>query len=92
MSKPTPASPMFFPLMMMELALASWETIGRRTLMMAQGTCTTAEYSRMLLEKTVATKRSAAVMTRSGLALDWSEVMAPWHLRATANARRLRRG
>jgi len=41
-------------LMMAELAWASWETIVRRTVMMAQSTCSAAEYHRMLDEKTAA--------------------------------------
>lgn len=41
-------------LMMAELAWASWETIVRRTVMMAQSTCSSAEYHRMLDEKTAA--------------------------------------
>ena len=77
--------------MMMELTFASWETIGRRTLMMASGTCSPAEYARMGKEKATAAKRSAAVLARSGAAADWTELLAPWHFRATSNARRLRR-
>jgi len=37
-----------------ELAWASWETIMHRMVMMAQSTCTPAEYQRMLDEKTSA--------------------------------------
>jgi hypothetical protein len=80
------------PLIMMELAFASWETIGRRTLMMARGTCSVAEYSRMMREKLAASEQSSAVLFRSGPAPDWAALMAPWHRRATSNARRLRRG
>ena len=87
MKKPTPAS---LPMMMMELAFASWETIGRRTLMMAQGTCSAAEYSRMMREKMAASEQSSALLLRSGLVPDWAGLMAPWHRRATSNARRLR--
>jgi hypothetical protein len=85
--KQAPAS---LPVMMMELAFASWETIGRRTLMMARGTCSAAEYSRMMQEKMAASERSAAVLMRSGPVTDWAALMAPWHARATSNARRLR--
>jgi len=38
------------PLMMAELAMASWETVARRTAMIARGTCTPAEYQRMVIE------------------------------------------
>ena len=77
-----------FPLMMAELAMASWETIARRTSMIARGTCSPAEYQRMVIEKAAALQQSAvAVMTGRGK----KAVLAPWHKRATANARRLRR-
>jgi hypothetical protein len=76
------------PLIMAELAMASWETIARRTAMIARGTCTPAEYQRMVMEKTAALQRSAiAVMTGRGK----KAALAPWHKRASANARRLRR-
>ena len=77
-----------FPLMMAELAMASWETIARRTAMIARGTITTAEYQRMVMEKAAALQRSAiAIMTGQGE----KAALRPWHKRATANARRLRR-
>jgi len=38
------------PLLLAELSFASWETIHRRTLMMARGACSPAEYSRMIGE------------------------------------------
>jgi hypothetical protein len=76
------------PLMMAELMMASWETIARRSLMMMQGTCSPAEYRRMAIEKAAALQQSAlAVMTGRGE----KAALAPWHKRATANARRLRR-
>jgi len=76
------------PLMMAELLTASWETVARRTTMIAQGTCTPKEYQRMMLEKAAALQQSAiAVMTGRGK----KAALAPWHKRATANARRLRR-
>ena len=72
---------------MAELAIASWETIARRTAMIARGTCTPAEYQRMLIEKAAALQQSAiAVMTGRGE----KAALAPWHKRATTNARRLR--
>ena len=87
MKNATPAS---LPFMMMELAFASWETIGHRTLMMAQGTCSIAEYSRMMQEKMAASEQTSAALLRSGPMVDWTALMAPWHRRATSNARRLR--
>jgi hypothetical protein len=77
-----------FPLMMAELAMASWETIARRTALMTRGTLTPAEYQRMVIEKAAALQQSAmAVMTGRGK----KAALRPWHRRATANARRLRR-
>ena len=85
--KRTKAVPL--PLMMAELTLASWETIARRTLMMAQGTCSPAEYRRMVREKAHAAHRSGSLVARG--ARDVSALLAPWHKAATANAKRLRR-
>ena len=74
--------------MMTQLTLSSWETIYRRTMMMAQGTCSPAEYQRMILEKAAAMQASAiAVMTGRGNAA----AIAPYLVRSRANARRLRR-
>ncbi|HEY2132369.1 MAG TPA: hypothetical protein VGH36_05250 [Acetobacteraceae bacterium] len=76
------------PAMMTELSLASWETIYRRSLLMAQGTCSAAEYQRMVIEKAVAAQASAfALMTGRGHAA----AVAPYLVRSRANARRLRR-
>ena len=56
--------------------------------MIAKGVCTPAEYQRMVFEKAAALQQSAiAVMTGRGN----KAALAPWHKRATANARRLRR-
>lgn len=74
--------------MMAELMMASWETIARRSLMIAQGTCSLAEYQKMAMEKAAALQQSAlAVMSGRGE----KAALAPWHRRATANAKRLRR-
>ena len=60
--------------MMARLAAASWETIWRRTLMMAEGTCSLAEYQRMTAEKIAAMQTSmGALMTGRGHAA----VLAP---------------
>jgi hypothetical protein len=91
MTKRNRRRPASIPVMMMEMAFASFETVGRRSLMMACGRCSPAEYSRMVLEKMAATNRSAALLARSGKTPDWTVLLAPWHLRATSNARRLRR-
>jgi hypothetical protein len=60
----------------------------RRTLMMAQGTCTQGEYRRMTAEKATAVQMSmAALMTGRGHAA----VLAPFVKRTQANVKRLRR-
>lgn len=77
------------PMMMMaRLAAASWETIWHRTMMMAQGACTTAEYFRMAEEKAAAMQLSLAALMQGR---DQTAVLAPFVNRARANARRLRR-
>jgi hypothetical protein len=76
------------PAMMTQLTLASWETIYRRSLMMAQGTCSAAEYQRMVMEKAAAMQASTfALMTGRG----HTAALAPYLVRSRANARRLRR-
>ncbi|MBV8937868.1 MAG: hypothetical protein JO227_18330 [Acetobacteraceae bacterium] len=79
------------PLTMLELTLASYETIGHRSLMILQGTCSPAEYARMVREKVAAFSRSASVLARSRRAPSPASLVAPWHAKATANAKRLRR-
>jgi hypothetical protein len=88
MTKRRVASPLALPMMMARLTAASWETIFHRTAMMANGTCSPAEYQRMVLEKATAARHSMmALMTgKSPMA-----VLAPYSSRARANARRLRR-
>jgi len=77
--------------MMTELAIAFWETIAHRALLMVRGNCSPAEYSRMVLEKMSATARSAQALARSNKAPDWAAVVSPWHKRAKSNSHRLRR-
>jgi hypothetical protein len=74
--------------MITELTFASWETILHRSFMIAQGTCSAAEYQRMVAEKAAAMQASAlALMTGRGHAA----ALAPYLVRSRANARRLRR-
>jgi hypothetical protein len=76
------------PLILTQMMLASWETIARRTLMIAQDTCPPAEYKRIFIEKAAALQRSTlAVMSGRGA----RAALAPWHQRAAANAKRLRK-
>ena len=72
--------------MLAETFWSSVQTISRRTCLMAEGRCTAVEYRRMVLEKSVAAQDSAvALATRRGAV----GLLAPWHRRAKANARRL---
>ena len=88
MRKRTRTPSLSLPVMMAQLTLASWETIFRRTMMMAQGTCSAAEYQRMGAEKAAAMGQSVtALLTGRGQAA----MVAPFVTRARANAKRLRR-
>lgn len=83
-------SPIAAPLMLAELAWASWETIARRTFMMAQSTCSPAEYQKMISEKTAAAVE-IGMMLASPAGASAAALLEPWHSRAVANAKRLRR-
>ncbi len=74
-----------------ELACASWETFARRSLMMAQGTCSPAEYRRMIAEKAQASAASSVIFLAGGGRAPIAAILAPWRSRARANAKRLRR-
>jgi hypothetical protein len=74
--------------MMGRLTVASVETIFHRTMMMANGTCSAAEYQRMVAEKAAAAQRSMMAMVSGKSAM---AVLAPYSSRARANAKRLRR-
>jgi hypothetical protein len=80
-------SPFALPLMMTELAVASWETVWHRTALMMTGACSPAEYQRMLTEKMRAVQLSGAALMAGE---DAEAVIKPFHKRATANAKRLR--
>lgn len=74
--------------MLTDLAVSSWETIFHRSMMIAQGSCSVAEYQRMITEKALAFQQSTfAAMTGQ----DHTAVLAPYLVRSKANARRLRR-
>ena len=75
--------------MMAELAWASWETIARRSLMMAQNACSAAEYDQMVAEKTAAALDIGRALMSPGVSAE--ALLKPLHSRATANAKRLRK-
>ena len=79
------------PFLLAELTFASWETINRRALMMMRGACSPAEYSRMISEKIAAATHTASALARAKEPPKLGTLLTPWHKRATANARRLRR-
>jgi hypothetical protein len=89
MKKRDLSSPFALPIMMAQLTAASWETIFHRGLMMAQGTCSEAEYQRMSMEKAAAAQSAMMALMTGGSP---AAVMAPYVTRARANAKRLRRG
>ena len=76
------------PTMMARLTMASWETIFRRGMMMAQGTCSAAEYQRMATEKVAAVQTSMLALARGR---SQAAVLAPFVSRTRANVKRLRR-
>ena len=75
--------------MLSELTLSSWETIAYRSMLMASGACSLAEYTSMVTEKLGAAQLSTISMLTGGSLL---AMLTPWHSGATANAIRLRRG
>lgn len=76
--------------MLAELMLSSWETIARRSWMIADGSCSLDEYQRMVGEKLTAAQSSALALMIPGDD-PLSAAIAPWHRRARSNALRLRR-
>lgn len=88
--QPRPAG-LPLPLMVGEMALASFETIARRTALILQGRCSAAEYQRMVQEKVAAAQRSASVLAGPPGKGKARAALAPWHHRVVANAKRLRR-
>ena len=73
---------------MASLTATSWETILRRTLLMAKGACSATEYRRMTAEKVAAMQMSmGALMKGKGHAA----MLGPFVSRTRANAKRLRR-
>ncbi len=77
------------PIMLTRLGMASWETIMHRTVLMATGACSAAEYQRMTLEKVAAAQASMLALAQGKT---HAAVLAPYVSRSRANARRLRGG
>ncbi|HLS69844.1 MAG TPA: hypothetical protein VK035_10915 [Kiloniellales bacterium] len=83
------SAPPPLPLLWMELGLASWETIARRNLLMLDGSCSPAEYQRMVFEKMLAAQQTALLSLSPAATV--GSLLAPWHRAARGNSRRLRR-
>ncbi len=81
-------NPFALPMMMAELTVASYETIWHRTALMMSGECSVGEYQRMVSEKMHATHVATTELLTGGSA---EAVLRPFHKRATANAKRLRK-
>jgi hypothetical protein len=64
--------------------------MARRGMLMASGTCSPAEYQKMVLEKAAAFG-SAATKISSGRPDSFGQALAPIHKAAKANAIRLRK-
>jgi hypothetical protein len=85
--EPATASLLAFPTMMTQLALASWETIAYRLVLIARGACTVSEFQLMASEKIEALQLSIlALLVGRGQ----EEVVWPYLQRAQNNASRLR--
>lgn len=80
-----------FPLMAAQVGMASFEVIARRTMMMATGACSPAEYRKMVAEKKATAASSAATLLRTGGRASAKSLLAPWHKGVTANVKRLRK-
>ena len=74
MRKRRSSSPFGLPIMMARLTAASLETIFHRTNMMAKGTCSPAEYQRMVAEKAIAAQRSMVALMRRYVAAATGEI------------------
>ncbi|HEX2940231.1 MAG TPA: hypothetical protein VHO91_04230 [Rhodopila sp.] len=83
-------TPRSLPGMLASLGTASFQTIAMRSAMMARGTCSPAEYRRMVQEKATAALQTSMKLTAWPPA-SATALLAPWHGKAKANAKRLSR-
>jgi hypothetical protein len=75
--------------MLLELAMNSAETIGRRWWMVASGKGTPAEYRRMVLEKVKAAQETGVAMFSKNAGV--AALLRPWHAGTRRNVKRLRK-
>ena len=84
-TRPSP----LLPVMIVELAIASAQTIAHRTAMAATGRCSPEEYSKMMVEKMTAMQQMGLAAMAPGVTA--LALLTPWHRAATRNSRRLGR-
>jgi hypothetical protein len=77
--------------MMTDLMLSSWETIARRTLLMAQNRCSPLEYNLMIFEKAEAAMETSLKLISANGHAPMASLIAPWLKRTKANSKRLRK-
>lgn len=77
--------------MMASMTKASLETITYRSILVAQNACPPEEYARMVQEKAEAAMESGMKWMLSGGFASINSLMEPWHRRAIANAKRLKK-
>jgi hypothetical protein len=77
--------------MMTDLMLSSWETIARRSLLIAQNQCSPLEYHLMLTEKAHAAMETGVQLISAGGAPAITSLISPWLKRSKANSKRLRK-
>ena len=77
--------------MMTDLMLSSWETIARRSLLIAQNQCSPLEYHRMLSEKAMAAMETGFHLISTGGSAPIESLITPWLTRSRANSKRLRK-
>lgn len=78
------------PMMWAELGIASWETIMRRSMLMATNCCSPNEYHRMMEEKATAMMQTGQRLFATGGMASIESLLEPWHGPAIRNAKRLR--
>jgi hypothetical protein len=77
------------PFLLFEMTMNSAETIARRWQMMVSGTCSPAEYQRMIYEKMRATQQMGAALLSSNPTIP--KLLRPWHSGTRRNVKRLRK-
>jgi hypothetical protein len=77
--------------MLIETGVASLITVSRRCQLIATGRLSAAEATRMVKEKADAAAETSALFGRAPGRVTAAALLAPWHRRVIANARRLNR-